>query len=62
MGNQAGQVTCGACTDEGKALAILVNKWDLVLDGFRKDPSGMKTKMPFVSPIFSLSAKNLFSS
>ena len=23
---------------EGKALAILVNKWDLALDGFRKDP------------------------
>ena len=23
---------------EGKALSILVNKWDLALDGFRKDP------------------------
>lgn len=23
---------------EGRALAILVNKWDLALDGFRKDP------------------------
>ena len=32
------KILAGHVLDEGKALAILVNKWDLALDGFRKDP------------------------
>ncbi len=32
------KLLAGHVLDEGKALAILVNKWDLALDGFRKDP------------------------
>jgi len=32
------KILAGHVLDAGKALAILVNKWDLALDGFRKDP------------------------
>jgi len=32
------KILAGHVLEEGKALAILVNKWDLALDGFRKDP------------------------
>ena len=32
------KLLAGHVLDAGKALAILVNKWDLALDGFRKDP------------------------
>lgn len=32
------KLLAGHVLDEGKALAILVNKWDLALEGFRKDP------------------------
>ena len=32
------KLLAGHVLEEGKALAILVNKWDLALDGFRKDP------------------------
>ena len=32
------KLLAGHVLDEGKGLAILVNKWDLALDGFRKDP------------------------
>ena len=32
------KLLAGHILDAGKALAILVNKWDLALDGFRKDP------------------------
>jgi GTP-binding protein len=32
------KILAGHVLEEGKALAILVNKWDLALEGFRKDP------------------------
>jgi len=32
------KILAGHVLEEGKALAILVNKWDLALYGFRKDP------------------------
>ena len=32
------KLLAGHVLDAGKALAILVNKWDLALEGFRKDP------------------------
>ena len=32
------KILAGRILDAGRGLAILVNKWDLVLDGFRRDP------------------------
>ncbi len=32
------KILAGHVLEEGKALSILVNKWDLALEGFRKDP------------------------
>ena len=32
------KILAGHVLEQGKALAILVNKWDLALESFRKDP------------------------
>lgn len=42
------KLLAGHVLEEGKALAILINKWDLALDGFRKNPlSGYEDEKDF---------------
>jgi len=46
---------------EGKALSILVNKWDLALDGFRKDPlPGYEDEKDFRKSYLKSIRKELF--
>ena len=42
------KILAGHILEQGKALSILVNKWDLALEAFRKDPlSGYEDERDF---------------
>ena len=52
----------GAILDKGKGLAILVNKWDVVLEGFRTDPlPGYEDEKEFRESYENSIRKELFS-
>ena len=43
-----------------EALSILVNKWDLALESFRKDPLGYEDEKTFVKTTSNRFEKNFF--
>lgn len=55
------KILAGHVLDEGRALAILVNKWDLALESFRKDPlPGYEDEKDFRKSYLKSIRKELF--
>ena len=55
------KILAGHVLDEGKSLSILVNKWDLALESFRKDPlPGYEDEKDFRKSYIKSVRKELF--
>ena len=55
------KILAGHALDSGRALSILVNKWDLALESFRKDPlPGYEDEKDFRKSYLSSIRKELF--
>ena len=55
------KILAGHVLEEGRALAILVNKWDLALESFRKDPlPGYEDEKDFRKSYLKSIRKELF--
>ena len=55
------KIMAGRIVDAGKALVVVVNKWDVAIDGFRRDPlSGFRDEDHFRAEYEKAARKELF--